>query len=108
MLKIILSVFIFLCWSEIQAASCCGSASSFPAMITGDERYRLSLALSYGEFVGDVDAHGKAIFRNPSERDSFQTVELNGAALLSDRWQAGLSFPVSRKERKTQRLKVSD
>lgn len=62
----------------------------------------------YGEYVGDVDSQGHALFRAHGDEESFQTLLLDGARLLSDRWQAGASLPITRKERKTLRARASD
>lgn len=93
---------------EARAASCCGSAATFPSLLTGDERARLSAGLHYGEYIGDVDRSGRAVFRSTSDTESYQTLQLDGAHLLSDRWQLGLSIPLTRKKIKTEIFSASD
>lgn len=80
------------------AAPCCAGASALPSLITGDEAQNFSAAFSYGTVVGD--AFGAMDGRLPELRDDHsnheqrESLTLNYATLVSDRFQVGGSVPV--------------
>jgi hypothetical protein len=84
-----------------HAAACCGAGSAAPTVITGDDRAQLSASLSQSRIIGDAPASGLPVFRADGDNEQIQTLRLEGALLLSDRWQAGASLPFSRRARST-------
>lgn len=62
-------------------------------MITGDDRAQISLDLSGGYIVGDVGAHGPAVFRTSDHNESEGGATLNMAHLIGERFQWGASLP---------------
>lgn len=83
---------IILASFQAHAASCCGGGFAFPALILGDDKAQVTASLSYGEVTDDVLANGKWIHRNDDNQS--QTYKIEGAMLLSDAWQAGMTIPV--------------
>lgn len=83
----------FLAGSLAWGAACCGGGFAAPSLIAGDDRGQLSTSLSFNEIVIDnVDSQG--IWRRWSEHQKVQNLRLEGAHILSDRWQAGFVIPV--------------
>lgn len=85
--------------SSLYASTCCGGGVNFPQLITGDFQGQLSTSLSQQKIVGDVSKDGKATFRHPENKETGQTLKLEGSYLLSEYWQVGASIPVSHKEK---------
>jgi hypothetical protein len=80
--------------SHAWAAPCCAGSSAAPALITGDEASLLSATISQGSVIGDAWSSGLAVFRDPGDAEVTRTLKLEGALLLSDRWQAGATLPL--------------
>lgn len=79
-------------------AACCGGGIAAPAMIAGDDRAQLTSSYSFTEVAVDsVDSRG--IWRKWEHHQRVETFRVEGAHLLSDRWQAGFSLPVIRRSR---------
>ncbi len=97
-----LFLFSFLAHCSVSlGAACCGGGFAAPSIITGDDRAQLTSSLSYSEVVIDnVDASG--IWRTWDEHQKVQTLKLEGARIISDRWQWGLSVPVVNRSRLSQ------
>lgn len=77
-------------------AACCGGGFAAPSMIAGDDKAQVSASFSHTQIqVDNVDSGG--IWRKSSEHQRVQTLRLEGAHLLSDRWQAGVTVPVIRR-----------
>lgn len=74
------------------ASACCGGALALPSLITRDEKALLTQSLSVGRVQSDVDARG--YWTKKSDTDETLTLKIEGAALLSDRWQSGGSMPI--------------
>lgn len=88
---------IFLSWGSFtQAASCCGGSFSFPALILGDDKAQVTSTYSYSEITDDVLSSGQWMKRDDGNQS--QTLKIEGALLLADTWQAGLSVPVIAKK----------
>ncbi len=86
------SSFIFLPPAAF-AAACCGGGFAAPALIAGDDRAQMTSSLAYTDVVIDnVDAQG--VWRTRDDHQKVQTLRLEGATILSDRWQAGLALPI--------------
>ncbi|WP_347359009.1 serine protease spb1 [Bdellovibrio sp.] len=92
-----LSLFIVVSWGAIaQAASCCGGSFSFPALILGDDKAQVTSTYSYSEITDDVLSSGQWMKRDDGNQS--QTLKVEGALLLADSWQAGISVPVISKK----------
>lgn len=76
------------------AAPCCAGSSAAPAMISGDDRAQMSLFASRSTVIGDAPSAGIPVFRGASDSETTQTLRLDGAFLLSDRFQMGASVPL--------------
>jgi len=82
--------------SLAQAAACCGGGFALPSLIAGDDKAQISSSYSFSELaIDNVDSRG--IWRKWDQHQSVQTFKIEGAHLLSDRWQAGLSVPIIRR-----------
>ncbi len=92
-----LLVFSFFLNENVQASACCGGSFASPATITGDDKAHFSSSISYSEIKSDVGANG--LWRRRSENESSQTLRLEGAHILSDRWQAGIGVPIIQRQR---------
>lgn len=83
----------FFAGSTAGAAACCGGGFATPSLIVGDDRAQLSTSLSYNEIVIDnVDSQG--VWRRARDHQKVQNLRIEGAHILSDRWQAGFVIPV--------------
>lgn len=78
-----------------QAASCCGSSVSLPALITGVDKAQFATSLSQGRVIGERKP-GKTVEFWPAEKSHIKrTIKVDGAYLLSEYWQVGASLPYS-------------
>lgn len=74
-------------------AACCGGGFAAPAILAGDDRAQVTTSYSMTEVVVDnVDAGG--FWRKWDDHQRVQTFRLEGAHLISDRWQAGMAVPI--------------
>ncbi len=89
-----LSVGLALGAAPALGAACCGGSSAAPALISGDDAYQLTAGISRGVVIGDAPVSGLPVFRSPGHDEVTQTLRLDGAMLLSDRWQASFTAPV--------------
>lgn len=93
----ILLFFISLFNSQTFAAPCCAGSGALPSLITGDEARSVGVSISAGSVVADAAGAGKGlpVFRDDqSNRELRRNLTINGATLISDRWQVGASVPV--------------
>lgn len=85
-----------------RAAPCCGSSSSLPALITGDETRKIFASFSHGTVIGDAPGAGGGV---PIYRDPNSASEMRNAWALSyaeqldellpiPGFQVGLTLPV--------------
>ncbi|WII71623.1 serine protease spb1 [Bdellovibrio sp. 22V] len=74
------------------AASCCGGGFSIPALILGDDKAQVTSTYSYSEVSDEVLANGKWLRRD--DGNNSQTLKLEGALLLSEGLQTGISLPM--------------
>lgn len=88
-------------------APCCGALSATPTMITGDDSAQLSVSFAQSEVVGDAFATGLPVFRAEGDDELSRTLRLEGAFLVSDRWQVGASLPLTQRSRSTPKLEAS-
>lgn len=98
LLRSLSSLFLILAFSDIaHSAACCGGGMSVPTMIISDDRAQFSA--SYGRMdvtVDNVDSQG--IWRRWEQHQHVQTIKLEGAHIISDRWQAGMSMPIIQRQ----------
>lgn len=86
----------FLFYSDlIFAASCCGGGFSAPALITGDQQSQFTTSYSQSRVDSDVSASG--IWQKRQTDDHSQTLKLEGAIIINDRYQVGLSIPIQQR-----------
>ncbi|MBS1960366.1 MAG: hypothetical protein JST80_12890 [Bdellovibrionales bacterium] len=84
--------------SVAQAAACCGGGFASPTIIAGDQASQFTLSYGFNSVVVDnVDSEG--YWRRWDEHQQVQSFRIEGATLLSDRWQAGLAIPMIQRTR---------
>lgn len=83
------------------AAACCGGGAASPAIIAGDDKAQLTTSYSFTEVaIDNVDSRG--IWRKWDEHQMIQTFRMEGAHLISDRWQTGFALPLVQRSRMNQ------
>lgn len=81
-----------------QAAACCGGGFAAPSIIAGDDKAQLTSSYSMTEVTVDhVDANG--VWHKWDTHQQVQTIRIEGAHLVSDRWQAGFALPIVQRSR---------
>lgn len=99
-MKTLLALFL-LTPSVSLAAACCGGSFSFPSLILGDDKAQITGSYTHATVANEVLASGKWIRRNDGNLS--QSMKIDGAILLSDRWQTGFSTPfITKKSNTTQ------
>jgi hypothetical protein len=93
---------------ESFSSACCGGGSTFPSMILSDDQFQWAFAAGWAKTIGDVSPQGTSVFRAAQDQEWTQTYQISASHLLSDRWQAGFSFPFSGRSRSTGATSVSD
>lgn len=92
-----LTAAVFLRAGSAIAAACCGGGFAAPSLIVGDDRAQVTASYAMTEVVVDsVDAQG--FWRRWDEHQKVRALRLEGARLLSDRWQAGWTVPLIERE----------
>ncbi len=79
------------------ASPCCGGSFSLPSLVAGDEKAQLTTSIVRNEIVSDVYPDGH--WRDRGFRETMETLKIEGAHILRDRWQAGGSMPLIRRSR---------
>jgi hypothetical protein len=79
------------------AAACCGGGIPVPALVLGDEKANISSSLTYSTVGTDVTADG--IWQHRQITEQAQTLRLDSAHIVADRFQIGASVPVVRRAR---------
>lgn len=93
-----LTVLLFLQSQTGFAAACCGGGFAAPSVIAGDDKAQISTSYAFSEVVVDnVDSQG--IWRQWDEHQKVQTFRIEGAHIVTDRWQAGFVLPVVQRSR---------
>jgi len=95
--KILLLSGLLMTSLESDAASCCGDGFTIPSIITSDDKAQLAGLYTYSKIHADVLTDGK--WRERKEDDHTQIFKLEGAHIIEDRWQAGLSIPFQERTR---------
>jgi hypothetical protein len=93
------SLLLLLIGQKTFAAACCGSAGNIPSLITTDDRTQLGLSVGHSQAVLESQGEESAVLRGSSDQEFQQILKLEGASLLSDKWQFGFGVPVSRRSR---------
>jgi len=70
-----------------------------PSLISGDDRSQITATFSSANVVAESPVGGGIIYRSPSDNELAQTIRLDAATLLADRWQAGFTIPIVRRSR---------
>lgn len=85
-------------WTSQSAwsAPCCSRTAAAPFLILGDDEAQLSLGYSYSGLAAKADRDGMVSFIPSQRTESVQSVKLDGAFLISDRLQSGVSLPLVR------------
>jgi len=81
------------------AAPCCGGTANIPSLISGDDRTQFTTTLISSQVVADAPVGGGIKNRKVNDTETAQTLRVDAATLLSDRWQAGLTVPMTRRYR---------
>lgn len=82
---------------DVFSASCCGAGFTIPSIITSDDKAQLSGVYTYSKVHADVLTNGD--WRRRTEDDHSQIYKLEGAHIIEDRWQAGLSLSFQQRQR---------
>ncbi|HEX7676229.1 MAG TPA: serine protease spb1 [Bdellovibrio sp.] len=91
-MRSLLVILIVFSSTQTWAASCCGGGFAFPALILGDDKAQLTTSLSYGSVTDYVYPDGK--WTHVNDHNVSSTFKIDGALLMTDRTQAGISIPV--------------
>jgi hypothetical protein len=81
------------------AAPCCGGTANVPSLISGDDRTQLTATISSVNVVAEAGVGGGIKDRSGSDHEAAQTIRLDTATLLTDRLQAGITLPITRRSR---------
>lgn len=82
----------------VWAAACCGGGFASPSLISGDHKGQFTTTYSLIEVTIDsVDSRG--IWNKWKDHQKVHTLRIEGAYLLSDRWQVGITIPVIQREK---------
>jgi hypothetical protein len=77
----------------LWAAACCGGSFAAPSIISGDDKAQLTASYSHTEVaINNVDSRG--IWRTWDKSQQVKTMRIDGAHIVEDRWQAGLTLPI--------------
>jgi hypothetical protein len=80
-------------------APCCGGTANIPSLISGDDSSQISTTLISSQVVAEAPVGGGIKYRKDNDQESAQTLKIDGATILSDRWQTGITIPVTRRAR---------
>lgn len=75
-------------------AACCGGSSSFPSIITGAQRAFVSGSVSYSNVQARALPETGIRFWSQEEQLETRVLKIDGALLMSERWQVGLGLPL--------------
>ncbi len=99
-MRLIFLVFNILLQAQLSwAASCCGSSQAFPTLLMGDEKAQSQVSFSLSKITDEVLGNGKWIHRQ--DQNQTETVKVDTAFLVTDRWQMGVGIPVAQKKDRT-------
>ncbi|MFZ4713698.1 MAG: hypothetical protein ACOYL6_08305 [Bacteriovoracaceae bacterium] len=89
-----------------MAASCCGAGFTIPSIITSDDKAQIAGIYTHSKVDTDVSVDGK--WRKRNEDDRTDIFKLEGAHIIDDRWQTGLSIPFQKRTRSGSNANTSD
>lgn len=89
--------FLFLISLEVYAAACCGGGFAAPSLIVGDDKAQMTTSYVHSQVTDDVGAD--SFWRRRDTKETSDTIKLEGAHIFLDRWQAGASVPLIRRNR---------
>lgn len=81
------------------AAPCCGGTANVPSFISGDDQSQITATVSTGSVVAEAPVGGGIKYRKENDNEDVQTLRIDGAVLLSDRVQVGMTLPMIRRSR---------
>ncbi len=84
-------------WSV--AAPCCGGSANSLSLISGDDSAQITTTLISSQVVAEAPVGGGIKYRKTHDNETTQTLRIDAATLISDRWQTGLTVPVIRRVR---------
>lgn len=100
-LSLLLPFSFFLLARTAWGAACCGGGFAAPSVISGDDRAQFSASYSSTNVVIDnVDPSG--FWRRWDEHQQIRTMRIEGAHLISDRWQMGGALPFVSRSKQSQ------
>ena len=108
------NIFLLCLVARLSAgASCCSGTGVSSGLITGDDRLEVRLSLDHGTVIGDARGEGPAVFRSKRESEVTETLRLEAAILVTDRWQVGSTIPlvrhlISRPEQSDESTRLGD
>lgn len=93
-MKFLYSIFIYFIFLEAtgSAAPCCARNSATPTLIVGDSLSQINVGYALGNVVAEVNDEGIPLFKPLDTSEVTSTYRIDGATLLSDRFQMGASF----------------
>lgn len=91
--NLILGIFLEVVFALNQAwsAPCCARSSATPVLIVGDDQSQINFGIALGNVVAEVTEEGIPYFKSADTNEVTQTYRMDGATLLSDRFQVGAS-----------------
>lgn len=96
---LVFSLFLFSFGKFGFGAACCGGTANIPSLISGDDSAQISTTLISSQVVAEAPVGGGIKYRKNNDRETAQTLKLDGATLFSDRWQMGFTIPITRRAR---------
>lgn len=91
----ILALLLLVAGAKTLGAPCCAGGSSVPGLITGDDQFLLSTAVTFEESSEVARANGDRIKK--SAADGGQTLTLRATGVYLENWQAGFELPIVRR-----------
>jgi len=82
------------------AAACCSGGNGIPGIIVGDEKATLTVEISSLHIQTDVSQN--SIWRDRKELDTTSTFRIQYTQIFSDRFQAGFSTSIIKRDRADQ------
>ena len=87
-------VLLLLSPAHLWASACCARTPAAPFLIVGDDKAQLSVGVGSSSLIAQAGADGALTYEPSESLNRIWNYRLDGAFLLSDRWQMGLSVPV--------------
>jgi hypothetical protein len=84
---------------ELFSAPWCGGTANVPALISGDNQSQFTATFTSGSVVAEAPVGGGIKYRKENDNETIQSLRFDGAFLLSDRAQVGITLPVIRRAR---------